>query len=338
MEKIFVTRAALNTMWEEGRECPTETGGALIGTSKIKLIALIAGDPGPNAKKSYAMFTSDPEHDESLLELARREYKRQLVVQGHWHKQPAGMVRPSGEGGQIEDQSDLGQALRLLKIMEKEGDSAPFEVCIIFQDSDKPEGSLHPYILRPGLTKFENLELNIIDDDDPLIGETLQGEAIWLVSENEGHPWNDPDFAFHLTPVGRARLERDERELKNKGWAVALREESSSKRISMKLEKDGKVLLGQFPSAYPLNPPSFYDSSDRSYLSNSSQWSSEISITYWLEQSLKQKMTVLQQPPIPPAKSQDMPKFRRVLIWAIVLSLVYYAGYITGLFLEHPTQ
>lgn len=54
---------------EESRTCLTETGGMLIGTVRRPTV-LIAGDPGPQSRKTTASFTTDPKHDRQVLERA----------------------------------------------------------------------------------------------------------------------------------------------------------------------------------------------------------------------------------------------------------------------------
>jgi integrative and conjugative element protein (TIGR02256 family) len=199
MNEIMITNKALNEMWEQSCDCPTETGGALVGTLKVPLV-LSAGGPGPEAVERPSSFSSDANHDRLFLEQVRSQSQRRVSLLGWWHKHPQGMTRPSG--------GDLDQARRLQETLVKAGDGPAWLLVFILQKDSSPLRAVYPYFLPEGERSFRSLDLNPVDDEGLQVCAALEKESLVLRQEQSTHPWMDTGFRFQNTLTGRRRLRR----------------------------------------------------------------------------------------------------------------------------------
>lgn len=82
----------------------------------------------------------------------------------------------------------------------------------ILHPDARPEKSVYPYILWSEAPSFQPLQLVVVDENAPEVQQALQEEPVYLTPEQQDHPWADPDFCFHLTPMGLRRLEHQKLE------------------------------------------------------------------------------------------------------------------------------
>jgi len=249
MDHVLITRQALHTMLEESQTCPTETGGILIGIVRRPMV-LVAGDPGPQARRTAASFTTDPEHDRQVLGRARRHYKGRVTALGYWHKHPAGLNQPSS--------GDLDQARKLLADLQASGGASPWLLTFILNPDSRLENSVHAYILWLDAPGFRPLQLVIVEEIAPQVQQALRDEPVYLTPEQQDHPWADPDFRFHLTPVGYQRLEHEKTTLEAAGYRVQARQRRDDQRVSLLVERDGEQMLCVLPVEYPLGMPRLF--------------------------------------------------------------------------------
>jgi integrative and conjugative element protein (TIGR02256 family) len=249
MEKIYVVREALDTMLRLSRNCETETGGILAGTTRLPLV-FTAGEPGPNSIKSTVSFQSDPDQDREELRRARDNFNVTIQILGYWHKHPSGLKQPS--------HGDLIQARRLLASWQALGGDKPWLLSFIIQDGKHNEGAVYPYLLDELGGSFRPLQLAIVEQDEELVKQALQKEPLRLSANRMEHPWIDPTFRFHQTPAGRLRLEEELKSLKRAGFKVKVQQKKSNQRATFLIEKDGWELLCVFPVEYPLGIPRFF--------------------------------------------------------------------------------
>ena len=221
MDTIYVTKKAVHVMWEQSRDCPTETGGALVGTLITPLV-LAAGGPGSAALKSASSFSTDPEHDRHFLESIRTESQRQVHILGWWHKHPQGMTKPSS--------GDLYQARKLQKALVDSGKSSIWMLAFILQSAKNPQAAVFPYMLSDLGTEFQSLAIEVVNDDDSIVQRAVGEEKLLLRVEKNTHPWVDPLFRFQTTLVGRRRLEEEKLALEN--FLVTKLKSASGPRIS----------------------------------------------------------------------------------------------------------
>mgnify|MGYP001029590604 FL=1 len=249
MKEILITQTALEHMWQVSQHCPTETGGVLVGTIHHPLI-LDAGDPGPQAVKTYASFSTDPVHDQQTLQAARARYSPVLEVLGYWHKHPPGMTHPSA--------GDLQQARALLVDLESLGVKDSWLLCLILQQAAQPANAAYPYLLTAGEAGFRALGLAVIPEQDPRVHQAIQAEPLPLQANEAGHPWQSPNFQFHHTPLGAVRLHQEKARLEQAGFQVQFRQRKSDQRLSLWLKRGILELLCVLPVEYPVGMPRFY--------------------------------------------------------------------------------
>jgi proteasome lid subunit RPN8/RPN11 len=277
MNEIMITKQALSEMWEHSRDCPTETGGALVGSLKIPLV-LSAGGPGPQAVERPSSFSSDVNHDRLYLEQVRTLSERQVSLLGWWHKHPQGMTHPSG--------GDLEQARCLQEALLQAGDGPAWLLVFILQTASNPLQAVFPYCLLEGERSFRRLKLNPVDNEDPQVLTALEKESLLLRQDKVVHPWMEPGFRFQNTLTGRRRLEEEQRLLSGMGWHVEVRLRKDDERLSFTVSREEKSFLCIFPVEYPFGMPRLFrlpDFEEVYPLAGAPVWNSDFHLVEWLK-------------------------------------------------------
>ena len=243
MKTIRVTQEAIQTMWRLSRGCPTETGGPLLGTLEDAIV-LEAGNSGSMASLKPYSFTSDPNCDRAQLSQARDRWGRNLHLLGYWHKHPIGMIQSSG--------GDLSQARRLLEDLHASGETAPWLLVFIVQDSQAAAGWVHPFRLDWGDERFISLKLNIVASDDKEVQAALSAASAKLMVDQKDPEWLTPDYRFHRTPSGKRRLEAEKAGLEKLGFTVQVRHNRADDRLSFIVQRPDAQYLCLLPKEYPL--------------------------------------------------------------------------------------
>ena len=94
--RVTISSAALAAIYHEIHVGGTEleTGGILLGHTRAKHIHIdVAGDPGPNAKRTPDRFSRDLDHAEELAQAAWAANRAHWV--GDWHTHPNTPAVPS---------------------------------------------------------------------------------------------------------------------------------------------------------------------------------------------------------------------------------------------------
>jgi len=211
---------------------------------------LVAGDPGPRARKTAASFTTDSEHDRQVLEQARQHYGGRVTALGYWHKHPAGLNQPSG--------GDLDQARKLLADLHTSGGASPWLLIFILHPDSRLENSVHAFILWLDTPGFRSVQLVIMEETALQVQQALRDEPVYLTPKQQDHPWVDLDFRFHLTPVGYQRLEHEKTALEVAGYRVQARQRRDDQRVSLLVEREGEQVLCVLPVEYPLGMPRLF--------------------------------------------------------------------------------
>lgn len=298
MEKIHITKQAIRQIDKVSRICETETGGVLVGTRKRPAV-LFAGDPGPKARLHPASYSSDPEHDEELLEDAQKQYDGRVGLLGYWHKHPSGLNRPSD--------GDFSQARELLSAL----DDKPLPWLLVFiVDPAHPRGqNIFPYVLISSENEFRPLELTVVEEEDTDVRKALQAESLHVLPRDSRNFWNNPEFRFHLTPTGAQRLRQEKQQLEAAGYQVQIRQRKENRRVALTINGEDDSWLCVPPREYPLSMPRIFrlpdldeESPFREYL----VWNSDLTLTDCLT-ALKHQQAVPESKPKPEPKLETIP-------------------------------
>lgn len=277
MEQILITNSALKSIWNQSHGCPSEIGGALVGTLQTPLI-ISAGEPGAGSIKHVACFSTDPDQDRQTIQNTRLQTGKQLVLIGYWHKHPKGLITPSG--------GDLDQAREILKAWRALGETSLSFVCIISQNNSVPCEEVFAYLLCDEWVDFKPINMTAIKDNDPLIQAILQKESVYLKGDGLSHPWSEQDFRFQNTRGGKLRLNSDHARLVEAGWVVTIRQGKQDHKVSVELLKDTRHIILRMPPEYPLNGPmaNRIPEGDEIYpRSRSLEWNSDRCLDSWVE-------------------------------------------------------
>lgn len=284
MNHLYITETAARNMRSLSKQVTTETGGVLVGTLTNPTI-LAAGNPGPDAVKTFSSFSSDAAHDKAFLNQTRQKLGQQVKYLGHWHKHPSRMTSPSG--------GDLNQAQELLRTLTQLGESQPTLLCVILQDVANDEEAIFPYVLDGGHTNFRKLAWSLVADDSSEVKEALRLEPQGISATDATHPWVNPNFRFQNTPVGLARLEKEKTAIERMGYTVTVRSRVSDRRVFFELQQGNEALVCIFPPEFPLGAPRLIRISDATELSGPRSgfgWNSDMQVAELLA-SIKQLMT-----------------------------------------------
>lgn len=276
MNIVQITQKAVQDMWQMCHNCPTETGGALVGTLRTPMV-LAAGSPGEKAIERSSSFTTDPEHDRNFLRRTREETKRQVGILGWWHKHPDGMDHPSG--------GDLLQAQALMKSLTTLGDTPLWLLVFILQPRYAAEKATFPYLITDESGDLQKIRLEVVETDGPLVQAALRQESALLATGGSLNQWIDPGFRFQNTPAGRKRLEGEKEALEKLGYQVEVRQRKDNERISFLMRKGASAFLCIFPVEYPYGMPRLYRLPQQEEVypfAMSPTWNSDIQVVDWL--------------------------------------------------------
>lgn len=287
MENLCIIDSAIERMWQLSRDCDTETGGLLIGTTAVPLI-MAAGAPGNHSIRKATFFQSDPEQDKLELRKARRLYGDVLQPVGYWHKHPQGISQPS--------RADLQQAQQILASWRPTDFGKTWLVCVIMQNGKDPVAASFPYKLIDPKGSFSSTKFQVISECDPLAAKALSVEPVKLTSNIQTHPWVDPGFRFQFTASGKIRLEKDIEALNDLGYKAEIRQRKSDNHLSIFIHADDKSYMCLLPREYPFGMPRIFQhpGGEELYpLERYHFWNSELSLADWVEGSIQQPQSEL---------------------------------------------
>jgi len=243
-KKHLVTYDAIKVIQQDSKQFTVETGGILIGTLGNPITIVAAGVSGENSQHHATSFTSDSQADRECLATARRKYGNGVGVVGWWHKHPSGFESPSqGDCRQVQflmDEYNDGKPV-LMGIVNKSSGIAGSKFSLrLFSLDSNGQPLEHPWKRVSG----SNKELLKAVREAPQKPETQNIEF-----------WKNPDFQFYLNPIGRDRIVREVRALKQAGWSVTTTRRKSDRVMLLDLTKGSIQLCLEFPPEFPLNPP-----------------------------------------------------------------------------------
>jgi len=241
--EMLTTFAASRTIIKQSGLCKVETGGVLVGTLE-PLTIVAAGSPGPNATHRPAQFTSDPAADQACLTEARRQYGEQITVCGWWHKHPAGLTTPSG--------GDCHQARQL---MNEYADGQPVLIGIVNHEPrlTRNRTTLHVYSIDRAGT-FTEQPWKLVGSKDGRLLDAMK-KAPRRPDLKPTDYWRDKDFQSYLNPLGRDRINREIRQLREAGWNVETGRRTVDQSLVLNLRSGSTALRLLLPPEFPLNPP-----------------------------------------------------------------------------------
>jgi integrative and conjugative element protein (TIGR02256 family) len=240
MYRLRIIRSAFEAIRKESLAHAQETGGLLIGTLKDPVV-LKASGAGINAKATVISYTNDTLHDNQILKKAIEESNGKCKLIGFWHKHPTGCSHPS--------LGDLRQAQQIVKRNECDGDMRPVFFIITNVNEDV---QLFGYSLSPGQKNFEQVAIEVINNDLEEVEKALRNESV-IIQPKEMDFWKD-NFQFYLTPNGYKRLKKEVDVLRQAGYGVNV---YARKQLCLKINKK-ETILCYLPPEYPLNPPRFF--------------------------------------------------------------------------------
>lgn len=251
-KKYLVSYDAIRAIVRDSKKFTVETGGILIGTLADPITIVAAGVSGENSLHYATSFSSDSQADRECLETARTKYGNGVGVVGWWHKHPAGFESPSmGDCRQVQlltDEYNDGKPV-LMGIVRKRSYFACSKLSLRLFSLDSDGQILqHPWRLVGGSSK----ELLKAVREAPQKPETQDTEF-----------WKNPDFQFYLNPIGRDRIVREVRALKQAGWTVITTRRKCDKVMLLELAKGTTQLCLEFPPEFPLSPPTVFFGGDR---------------------------------------------------------------------------
>jgi hypothetical protein len=238
MQELKITRSSYTLLEKETRKCETETGGLLKGTLRIPIVLQVSG-AGPLAEMSCTSYRNDRAFDKWLLHREIKQNAGKFKLVGYWHKHPGNLSSPS--------LTDLGVARKLIKRNEL-SDNAP--IFFVIANVVEREFELHAYSISQGKSDFENVSIQIIEDDSEEIIRALEVEPVITFTRTMNF-WDDIGFRFYLTKVGEERIRKEINDLVLSGFDVEAR---AGGQFSLILRKKDEVLC-LLPPEYPLNPP-----------------------------------------------------------------------------------
>jgi integrative and conjugative element protein (TIGR02256 family) len=240
MQKLKITRSAYSVIKRESFAHNTETGGLLIGTLNEPIVVK-ASHAGVNAKVTAISYSNDVPYDNHILQETIEKSNGKCKKIGYWHLHPAGCTHPS--------LGDLHQARQIVQRNERDGDMRPVFFVIANVNG---EVRLFGYSLKPGQKNFEQVAIDIINDDSKEIENALRSEPA-VIQPREMDFWKD-HFQFYLTPNGYERLKEEVDYLKQAGYDVNV---YTRKQLCLKIKKE-ETILCYLPPEYPLNPPRLF--------------------------------------------------------------------------------
>lgn len=273
---ILIAYDAAKEIIRDSRNFDVETGGILAGTLGNPITIVGAGGSGENSVHHSVQYTSDPEADRKCLENANRKYGSQILTAGWWHKHPSGFDRPSS-----------GDSMQVQQLSREYNDGKPVLMGIVTRcpRSFSDKINLRIYSLNGSGELVEHSWKLVADTDKTLLKAINNAKAVPATKNSTF--WTDPEFRFHLNPVGRARIIHERNQLKEAGWQVITGQRRKDKAFTMDLSDGTFEIRLVFPSEFPLNPPAVFVEEGRRLagLNRLKDWNSLDSITSIVEES-----------------------------------------------------
>ncbi len=264
---ILITELAYYIIISVARRCLVETGGVLVGILGDPLVIVAAGQPGDNAVHQAARFTTDPQADLHCLSTWRRIYGCVIEIFGWFHKHHCLEIPSTG---------DLQQT-RQLKDQFK--DNRPIIVGILSESGLlKKNLKLRLFGLDQDNNQTE-YSWRIIPNDSPEIEKAIQSVP-HKPEMKDTQFWNDEDFQFYTNPVGRERICRDTKQLKDFGWQTTICKSKANGTVILEVTNNHRMIRLLMPPEYPLNAPVILNENNKRFfdLKTVREWNSMVTL------------------------------------------------------------
>ena len=241
--KILITRDALRTIISDSKKHSVETGGILVGVFGEQWAIVNAGKSGANSFHHAVQYTSDAQRDTLCLQNANEKFGDNILPLGWWHKHPGNFDKPSG-----------GDCIQVRKLAAEYNDGKPVLMGIVnrYQSKGRIKTTLKFYSLNQQGQLMEH-PWRLVSSSNPELQAAIKSPHKPNVRNTEF--WQNEDFQFYLNPIGRQRIKKEIRQLKDAGWHVTTSRKKTSGVMVMDITDGLREITLKLPPEYPLNPP-----------------------------------------------------------------------------------